>query len=45
MTSALTSDLLERFAKRVDADPTARMMQNALAGTDVDKVVPTMPGC
>jgi bleomycin hydrolase len=39
MTSALTRDLLERFAKRVEADPTARMMQNALAATDVDKVV------
>ena len=37
--SALTSDQLERFAKRVEADPTARMMQNALAATDVDKVV------
>jgi bleomycin hydrolase len=37
--SALTSDQLERFAKRVEADPTARMMQNALAGTDVDQVV------
>lgn len=36
---ALTSDQLERFAKRVEADPTAKMMQNALAGTDVDKVV------
>ena len=31
MTSALTPDQLERFAKRVEADPTARMMQNALA--------------
>ena len=39
MTSELTPDQLERFAKRVDADPTARMMHNALAGTDVDKVV------
>jgi bleomycin hydrolase len=39
MPSALTPDQLERFAKRVEADPTARMMQNALAGTDVDKVV------
>ena len=39
MTSALTPDLLERFGKRVEADPTARLMQNALAGTDVDKVV------
>ena len=39
MTSQLTPDLLERFAKRVEADPTARMMQNALARTDVDKVV------
>ena len=39
MTSALTSDQLERFAKRVEADPTARMMQNALSTTDVDKVV------
>jgi bleomycin hydrolase len=39
MTSELTPDLLETFAKRVEADPTARMMQNALAGTDVDKVV------
>jgi bleomycin hydrolase len=39
MTHALTSDQVERFAKRVEADPTAKMMQNALAGTDVDKVV------
>ncbi|MGC4112174.1 MAG: C1 family peptidase [Nocardioides sp.] len=39
MTSALTPDQLERFAKRVEADPTARMLQNALTGTDVDKVV------
>jgi bleomycin hydrolase len=39
MTHELTPDLLETFAKRVEADPNARMMQNALAGTDVDKVV------
>jgi bleomycin hydrolase len=39
MTSALTPDQLERFTKRVEADPAARMMQNALARTDVDKVV------
>ncbi|HEX3931691.1 MAG TPA: C1 family peptidase [Nocardioides sp.] len=39
MTSALTPDQLESFAKRVEADPNARMLQNALTGTDVDKVV------
>jgi bleomycin hydrolase len=39
MTSPLTPDLLDSFAKRVEADPTALMMQNALASTDVDKVV------
>jgi bleomycin hydrolase len=38
MTRDLAPDVLERFAKAFDADPTARLLQNAVTTTPVDEV-------
>ena len=38
MTRDLTSDLTDRLAKAFDADPTARLLQNAVTTTPVDDI-------
>jgi bleomycin hydrolase len=38
VTRDLTSDLTDRLAKTFDADPTARMLQNAVTTTSVDDI-------
>ena len=38
MASALSSDLLDRLGKEFDADPTLRLMQNAVTKTSVNEI-------
>lgn len=38
MTTELSADLVERLTKAFDADPTARLLQNAVTRTEVDEI-------